>query len=238
MGDSDGGDWREVGFWDGVHDARAALAALGAQPEIDRDRVAVVGHSEGALLATVLAGRGAPVCGAVLLAGSAVDGGSVLLWQARRLVPTLPAPVRGLLRMLRVDPVAKVAANHARVRATSTPVARIGGVRVNAGWLREFMDYDPAADLAHVNIPLLAITGDKDLQVNADDLSVIRDTAPGSTTIRMTDLTHTMRRSSGPASLRGYRHEVLEPVDAGLLRTVVAWTRETTTASATQPLPS
>lgn len=223
VGASGGGDWRAVGFWDGVQDARAALEALGAQPEIDAERIAVAGHSEGALIATALAGRGAPVHGVVLLAGSAVPGQDVLEWQARSIVATLPATVRRLLRLLRIDPVAKALANQARVRATSTPVSRIGGVRVNTGWMREFMDYDPAQDLARVDVPLLAITGDKDLQVNPDDLSIIHDTVAGSETIRMTDLTHTMRRQIGRPSLSAYRSEVREPVDPALLTHVVGW---------------
>ena len=122
--------------------------------------------------------------------------------------------------------MAKTLANQERVRATTTPVARIGGVRVNTGWMREFMDYDPVQDLARISVPLLAITGEKDLQVNPDDLPIIHDAVPGSVTIRMADLTHTLRRQSGPPSLRAYRGEVRRPVDPELVAHVVAWIHE------------
>jgi uncharacterized protein len=75
---------------------------------------------------------------------SATTGEELLRWQARRIAPTLPAPVRGLLRLFRVDLEKKVAANHDRIRATTTDVARIGGARINARWTREFMAHDPA----------------------------------------------------------------------------------------------
>jgi fermentation-respiration switch protein FrsA (DUF1100 family) len=160
----------------------------------------------------------------VLLSCSATPGEQLLRWQARQIAPTLPAPVRGLLRLLRTDLEAKVAANHARVRATSTDVARVGGVRLNARWTREFLDHDPRTDLARVGVPVLALTGTKDLQVDPADLDVIAATVPAPVTVhRVPDLTHTLRRQPGPASLRAYRAELRHPVDPAVLATVTGW---------------
>jgi uncharacterized protein len=223
------GDWRAAGLYDNVDDLARARDALAARPEVDADRVLLAGHSEGAVLAAALAARGAPVCGVVLLAMSAAPGEELLRWQARRIAPTLPAPVRGLLRLLRTDLEAKVAANHAKIRATTTDVARIGGARVNARWTREFMAHDPRADLARLTVPVLAVTGEKDLQVPATDLDVLAETVPGPVEVhRVPDLTHTLRRQPGPASLRAYRAELRRPVDAEVLATVVAWCRRVT----------
>jgi uncharacterized protein len=223
------GDWRAAGLYDNVDDLARARDALAARPEVDADRVLLAGHSEGAVLAAALAARGAPVCGVVLLAMSATPGEELLRWQARRIAPTLPAPVRGLLRLLRTDLEAKVAANHAKIRATTTDVARIGGARVNARWTREFMAHDPRADLARLTVPVLAVTGEKDLQVPATDLDVLAETVPGPVEVhRVPDLTHTLRRQPGPASLRAYRAELRRPVDAEVLATVVAWCRRVT----------
>ncbi|HYO36101.1 MAG TPA: alpha/beta fold hydrolase [Geodermatophilus sp.] len=220
------GDWRRAGLYDGVDDLVRALAALVARPEVDGARVMLAGHSEGALLAAAAAARGTPVAGLVLLAGSATPGAELLRWQARQIQSTLPAPVRGLLRLLRVDLERKVAANHERIRATTTDVARIGGVRVNARWLREFLAHDPRTDLARITVPVLAITGGKDLQVPAADLDVIAATVPGPVTIPpVPDLTHTLRRQPGPASMRAYRGELRRPVDAEVLATVATWCR-------------
>jgi hypothetical protein len=223
------GDWRRAGWYDGVDDLVRALAALAARPEVDGGRVVLAGHSEGALLAAAAAARGAPVAGLVLLAGSATPGAELLRWQARQIAPTLPAPVRGLLRLLRADLERKVAANHERIRATTTDVARVGGVRVNARWLREFLAHDPREDLARLTVPVLAATGEKDLQVPAADLDVIAATVPGPVTVlRVPDLTHTLRRQSGPPSLRAYRGELRRPVDTEVLSAVAAWCRAAT----------
>ncbi len=228
VGDSPG-DWRRAGLTDNLDDLVRALDALAARPEVDAGRIVLAGHSEGAQLAAMAAARGVPAAGVVLLAGSATPGDALLRWQARQIQPTLPAPVRALLRLLRADLERKVAANHERIRATTTDVARIGGVRVNARWLREFLAHDPREDLARLTVPVLAITGAKDLQVPAADLDVIAATVPGPVTVlRVPDLTHTLRRQPGPPSMRAYRGELRRPVDAEVLDAVVAWCRAVT----------
>ncbi|SFL33361.1 alpha/beta hydrolase family protein [Geodermatophilus ruber] len=223
------GDWRTAGLHDNVDDLGRAFEALAARPEIDPDRLLLAGHSEGAVLATALAARGVPVAGLVLLAGSATPGEELLRWQARRIAPTLPAPVRGLLRLLRIDLEKKVAANHARIKATTTDVARIGLQRLNARWTREFLAHDPRADLARVTAPVLALTGAKDLQARPEDLEVIRATVRGPVEVqRVPELSHLLRRQPGPASMKAYREELRRPVDAELRSAVVAWCRRVT----------
>ncbi len=220
------GDWRTVGLSDNVDDLARALEAVQARPEVDADRLLLAGHIEGAILAAAVAARGVPLVGVVLLSTSAPPGEELLLWQARQIAPTLPAPVRGLLRLLRTDLERKVAANHARIKATTTDVARIGGAKLNARWTREFMAHDPRADLARIDVPVLAITGAKDLQAKPDDLDVIATTAPRATVQRVPDLTHTLRLQPGAPSLAAYRKELREPVNRMVLAHVSQWCRE------------
>jgi uncharacterized protein len=224
------GDWRTAGLHDNVDDLARALESVAGRPEVDAGRILLAGHSEGAILAASVAARGAAVAGVVLFSASATPGEELLRWQVRQIAPTLPPPVRGLLRLLRIDLEKKVAANHERIRATTTDVARIGGARINARWTREFMAHDPRDDLRRIAVPVLAVTGAKDLQVDSADLDVIAATVPGGATVhRIPDLTHTLRRQPGPPSLNRYRTELKDPVDAGLLGTVCAWSRTATT---------
>lgn len=69
VGESEG-DYRSSGFYDNVDDAAAAIEALRARPEVDADRVVVIGHSEGALIASTLAAD-ERLAGVALLAGAA-----------------------------------------------------------------------------------------------------------------------------------------------------------------------
>jgi pimeloyl-ACP methyl ester carboxylesterase len=221
------GDWRAAGLADNVDDLARAVELVAGRPEVDRNHVLVAGHSEGAILATALAGRGAPLAGVVLLSTSATPGEELLRWQVRQVAPTLPAPVRALLRLFRVDLEKKVAANHVRIKATTTDVARVGGARVNARWTREFMAHDPRPDLARIGVPVLAITGEKDLQVKADDLDVVAATVPGDVEVhRLPDVTHTLRRQPGPPSLGAYKKELRQPVNQEVIGSVVRWCRK------------
>ena len=58
----------------------------------------------------------------------------------------------------------------------------MGGARVNARWHREFLAHDPREDLRRLTVPVLALTGAKDLQVDAADLRTIAATVPGGAT--------------------------------------------------------
>ncbi|MEE3921885.1 alpha/beta hydrolase [Micromonospora sp. BRA006-A] len=192
------GEFLRTGFHDNVDDAAAVVAALRDDPAVDAGRMFPVGHSEGALTAVALAARGVPVAGLVLLSAPGRTGAEVLRRQAGRLLPTLPAPVRLVLRLTRTDLAAKVARNHEKILATDKDVAWVGGQRLNARWFREFLRYDPRPDLARVDAPILALTGDKDLQTDPADLPVIAAHAGGPVrTGVLPDVTHVLRRRPG-----------------------------------------
>ncbi|GAA2332228.1 lysophospholipase [Streptomyces kunmingensis] len=213
------GAWQAAGFDDNRRDAAAALRALGARPDIRADALAVVGHSEGALHGMALATQ-ENVRAAVLLAGFARVGEDALRWQARSVVAGLPASLRLLRRPLGAvgDRIL------ARIKKTRTDVARIAGAPVNARWMREMLVHDTRADLAAVRAPVLAVTGDKDIQIDPDDLEVIRRLVPGGAEIyRVPDLTHVLRLDRGRHSIRSYPRLVRTPVDPGVLSLVAEW---------------
>lgn len=91
-----GGDYLNTGFHDECNDAAAVLAALRAHPAVDPERVFVVGHSTGAVVAANLTRATAPPAGYVLLAGAAQSGERVMAWQSDRIAATLPRPLRPL----------------------------------------------------------------------------------------------------------------------------------------------
>lgn len=238
------GDWRRAGLWDGADDARAALRLLATRPEVDPARLVLIGHSEGAVLATAIgADTDVRLAGVGLLSPTARTGEEVLLWQAQQLARGLSAPVRAILTIRRTDLVDSVRKNHDRIRRTTTEVARIGGVRTNARWYREFMDHDPRADLRRLHLPVLALTGDKDLQSPPEDLKRVAELVQGPVEAHVVpDVTHLLRHQPAAASLRHYRREITQPLDPRVLQLVTAWTvavtrhRHGTTSHADQSL--
>jgi len=212
------GDWRAAGFADNRDDAVAALRALRARPEIEAGKVGVLGHSEGAVHAMWLGSRESPAA-VVLLAGYARPGKEALFWQASRVAGTLPAVVRPLLPLLRRIALRQLTA----LEATTTDVARVGGTKINARWWREQLTHDPRADLPGITAPVLAITGDKDLQVDAADLEVIASLVPGAETRCVPGLTHLLRVDPDAPKLTSYNRLLRQPVDPGLLTEVAHW---------------
>jgi alpha-beta hydrolase superfamily lysophospholipase len=80
------GDLASAGAEGLVADVEAIVAAVAARPDVDAGRIALVGHSEGGLVAPLVAVGDAPVAAVVLLAAPAVSGLEVLLEQNRRVL--------------------------------------------------------------------------------------------------------------------------------------------------------
>lgn len=222
VGGSDG-DYKAAGLFDNVTDARAAVAALRDRPEIAPRSIFVVGHSEGALIATELATDEA-LAGVALLAGSAQPGKAVLRWQAGQLAGSLPLPVKLVMKVLRQDLQKTQEKRFAQLEATTTDTTRIQMVKVNAKWFREFMEHDPADSLRRAGVPVLAITGSKDAQVDPDDVDRMKRLVP--TTFDghvLENVTHLLRTDDGPPSTKTYKQQMKRPVDETVLRLVSSW---------------
>ncbi|MCS7478784.1 alpha/beta hydrolase [Umezawaea endophytica] len=210
------GDWLSTGFVDNRRDAVAALRALAGRDDVRAEAVGVVGHSEGAVHAMALGSR-PEVAAVVLLAGFARTGEDALRWQARTVTGGLPAPVRSVLRGIGNRQLA-------RIKASGGDVVRVVGTKLNARWMREMLVHDSRSDLANVRVPVLAITGGKDVQVDPADLDRIRELVPGEVEVhRIPDLTHLLRRDQGRSSVRSYPAQLRRPVDADLLAQVTDW---------------
>lgn len=226
VGASDG-DYPSSGFHDNVADARAALIALRARPEVDPSRVFVVGHSEGAIIATELAADDADLGGVVLLAGTATSGEEILRWQAKHVSASLPRPVKLLLRIFRQDIVRTQTKRLAQIKATTTDTTRVQLVKLNAKWFREFMAHDPAPSLERVQVPVLALTGSKDIQVDPADVERICLLVPSECSGRVVEnLTHLLREEPGPPSLRTYKKQAKRPVASSVLTATSSWINE------------
>ena len=217
------GDYHASGLHDNIADARAALDTLRSQPEVDHDQIVVIGHSEGAIIAAELASD-ERLAGVVLLAGAARPGKEVLRWQARQVASTLPALVKWLTKLLRQDLVKTQAKRFEQIERTTEDVTRIQLVKLNAKWFREYMAFDPTESLRRANVPVLAITGSKDIQVDPGDVELMGDIVPTAFTGHVIgDLTHLLRSEDGAPSLRTYKKQARRPLDRRVLDIVVDW---------------
>jgi pimeloyl-ACP methyl ester carboxylesterase len=212
-----GGEYLTTGFARETADAAAAIGALRRETG---ERVAVAGHSVGAMIAVRLAAADRGIAGIVLLSGAARPGLDVMRWQTARAIETFPAPLRAL------RPILSRTQARARRRflASTEDTIRVQWRRQPALWMRELMAYDPAPDLVRIACPVLAITGRKDVQVDAGDIdrmrALVRAPFTGETP---EDLTHLLRSTPGPPGLTRYGPQLRVPPDARLLDRVAGW---------------
>jgi pimeloyl-ACP methyl ester carboxylesterase len=166
---------------DFARDLLAAVRYLRRRPGIDRRRVGVLGHSEGALVATIAASESSDIAFAVLLAAPGLPGRAILDYQSERIARALgiPEPLaarsREIQQKLFAAPPAQAAAVFARETASLT-LDEGAVVRGQLGpqlqvvasrWFRFLLDYDPRPALARLRCPVLALSGALDLQVPA-----------------------------------------------------------------------
>ncbi len=131
-----------------AHDAEDALAWLRGWPDVDGDRLALIGHSEGGLVAPIVAGRDPKLRALVLLAAPAWTGRRVLEYQNDR-------------ALARYSPASP------RDSALRAAMAEVDSLAVRDAWLRFFLDHDPMTAIARVRVPVLLLQGETDRQVTA-----------------------------------------------------------------------
>jgi uncharacterized protein len=216
-----GGDYLSAGMAQRAADVQAARAWLAAKAA--GLPLLAIGHSEGTYYAAQLAADG-QAAGIVLLSGPARTGADVLSYQVAELSDRLPAAAKLVLRLLRTDAVRAQRKNLAKIMASSADVIRVQGTRVNARWTRDFVAYDPAAVLARVDVPVLAITGEHDLQVPPADVEVMGRLVHGPFEGHVVpDLSHMLRPDPDSIGPRGYRRQARQPVSPEVLRLVTDW---------------
>jgi len=142
-----GGTFKGATSADFAEDIRAGLAYLRTRPEIRSDRLGVLGHSEGAIIAPMVAEKESTLRAIVLLAGIAEPGRSALQFQMKN----------GIEHNAKLTPAQRES------QIAEIP-AKIDAMAAADPWMKFFFTYDPAATMRHVKTPVLILTGSRDQQ--------------------------------------------------------------------------
>jgi len=177
------GDYANATMEDFTADTAAALAYLKTRKEVDPKKIGLIGHSEGGLIPPMLATNSQSVAWIVLLAGPGMKGEDVLLLQSELILRAAGVSDGEVARTIEFnkqtyalvreekDPATLEAKLMELVRTTSVgaalpPAAVQAQVRLLVSpWFRFFLDYDPVPALQKTLCPLLALNGEKDLQI-------------------------------------------------------------------------
>lgn len=167
-----GGRAESATIADYAEDARAVLNWLEDQKGIDKNRIGLVGHSEGALAAMLLAGRERGKVKAIaLLAGPSTDGATVVLEQQKHILSKMP--IEESERAEKAALQEKI--NTAVIKGTGWNDIPEAARRVaDTPWFYSFLTFDPKRAMNETRQPVLILQGELDTQVmpyHADKLA-------------------------------------------------------------------
>jgi pimeloyl-ACP methyl ester carboxylesterase len=190
------GIYHKATLEDFASDAAAAVSYLRSRKEVNPKKTVLIGHSEGACIAFMLAGKDTALAGVVSMAGMAIAGDSLMKLQ-RYLISKamnvsdkdiaeneeLVEKMNNLIQQHTADSVF----NHPKLfvdeiippkMKNNTPVRNAYAtelIKLASPELQSLLQYNPVEDLLKIKCPLLAINGEKDLQVppkiNLDNFS-------------------------------------------------------------------
>lgn len=176
-------------------DVLAGIDYLKGRPDIDARRIGLLGHSEGGIIAPMVAAKSPDIAFIVLLAGTGVAGEQILYEQGQLIARAEGEPEEMIAKSLEIQKK-----SFALVKETNDPKVieqKLKPLYVEAyrampedqkkafgseemwlkgeiksltsPWFRFFLTYDPKPTLEKVKCPVLALGGSKDLQVPAEE---------------------------------------------------------------------
>ncbi|HEY5106421.1 MAG TPA: alpha/beta fold hydrolase [Caulobacteraceae bacterium] len=237
------GDYAHASSLDFAADAAAAVAWLRGRPEINHAKIGLIGHSEGGIIAPIVADRDPAIAFIVLLAGPGLNGEEILKLQGplvERAAGAGPEKIAENQALnARLYAIVKSAKTQAEIEAKARPLLAEAAAKaglpstaldaqagaISSDWFRFFLTYDPLPALREVRCPVLALAGSKDLQVPAaENLPLLRQALaanPDATVEELPGLNHLFQiATTGGVGEYGASEQTLAPV---VLETVTTW---------------
>lgn len=185
------GDYATATSADFARDVEFAISYLKNRKEINKNKIGLIGHSEGGIIAPMVAEKSKDVRYIILMAGPTIKGDKLLLLQDRLISQSLGESESNIALAEKLNAQSYAIANDSisienikenlRAHIKNTYKVNPGLVKPETmsedefidreikfytdNWTQFYIRYDPEKMLEKVNIPLLALFGSKDLQV-------------------------------------------------------------------------
>ncbi len=186
------GDFSKATTFDHANDVLWAIEYLKTRDEIDVDNIGLLGHSEGGMIAQIAAVENPyDVKFIVMLAGVAIPGDELILLQSEKIALSEGRPKSEIDENIKrqkfiIDLLKSDAPNHSienEIRKflseTFPDESKLNQQEreeikklidnqiktVTSDWYRNFLKFNPAVYLEKIKCPVLALNGEKDVQV-------------------------------------------------------------------------
>ncbi len=183
---------------DFADDALAGIAYLKSRRDVDPNRIGIIGHSEGGIIAAMIAAETPSLAFIVMLAGTGVPGDDIVRKQLVDVLKSTGADAAAVKKAVDFQSTAlDIAEREIDPRVADAKLRKLGedvlkdepdeirtrmkpildqqlGMLVSP-WFRYFLAFDPGPALSKTRCPVLALNGEKDTQVDASvNLTAIR----------------------------------------------------------------
>jgi hypothetical protein len=192
------GDFAEATLLDLAEDVHAGVQYLKTRTEIDPKHIGLLGHSEGGVVGPILASQSSDIAFLVMLAGLGQNNGEIIIFQKllaakaqgadESTLATMRSWYERLYAVVRED--TDTATAEKKIRALHATLTAAEKEKI--GWPDSSLDHeiadqlgrhwrydlrhDPRATLMKVRCPVLALGGEKDMQVPAkENLAIIEE---------------------------------------------------------------
>lgn len=234
-------------------DTEAMVNYLRSRKEINAKKIGIIGHSAGGIIAFIVAKKDLSIAFVVSLAGAGVRGDSLMLKQVELISKSQGMPdavwqgmkpsIRNryaILQQTDKTPEELQKELYADVTKTMSPeqlkdlntIQQISAQisSMTSPWYLHFMRYDPGQDLKKLKCPVLALNGEKDIQVDAAmNLAAIQERITGNGNKNVTvkaypNLNHLFQTcEKGTLAEYGQLEETINPE---VLKDIIEWIRK------------
>lgn len=167
-----------------ANDARVALAFLRTRPDVNQRRFGLLGHSEGGLIAEIVAAEDTSVKAVILMASTAQRGRQIIEWEQRYGI-----------QKARITPAM-------RKRVLDQSMMDWSKKLLTDRWSAYFDKYDPLVNARRVRVPVLILQGTSDVSCPPEEADILNSALrtagnPDVTLQKFEGLDHAFLRVSG-----------------------------------------
>jgi len=243
------GNYQTATLQDFATDATAAVNYLKTRKEINPEKIGIIGHSEGGTIAFMLAAEDkSNLAFIVTMAGMAIQGDSLMRMQRYLInkemgVPNLLIDQNEIAIEIAFNIVNKypndfILQNIDKLIDEAIPdslkwnlsiraAAQISIKQIMPAEIKSMMNYNPFDALTKIKSPVLALNGEKDLQVPADiNLNRVKALVKGPVTVKKyPGLNHLFQHCT--TGLPGEYGNIEETISPEVLNDIATWIKQT-----------
>ena len=205
-----------------ISDARAAVALVAKQPNVNPKQVFLLGHSLGAYLAPRVATGDAEIAGIVMLAANARPLEKIVLEQIHYLAAMNGTPTE--TEQKKIDAAEDGAKQIESPNLKPDDKIEFLGARMYGAYWLDLRAYDPLKTAAKLKIPILILQGGRDYQVTPSNFQAWSDALANNKNVTLRtypDLDHLFMHGTGASKPSDYAR--LDHVSAEAVESIAAF---------------